>query len=340
VLRLFELADGGQCAWLLTLAAFGLLALALVALGERRRRSPHLAMAFVMGGWFAIEALVLSVSSGIVHPYYVSALGPGTAALVGAGTSAMIGRGLRGRLALALAAVALISTLIVELLLLRREHDYLHWLWPIMIGVVGAAVLMMAWQPRVARSAIVAAVAMLLVAPAIFSATVWQVPVNGTFPAAGPYIEDDTEALGVPLDQVPIYRELLAYVRAHQSGTRWDLLTQGATTAAPLTLLGGRVGALGGYGTIDPVLEPVALARLVTTGEIRYIALGGGYATRGGNAASTAVAAACTPVAPSRWRSPQNIGVPGDPLYVYPHGGWNLELYDCAGRTSELAAVH
>ena len=83
-----------------------------------------------------------------------------------------------------------------------------------------------------------------------------------------------------------------------------------------------------------------ALARLVALGQVRYVALGGGYATRGGNAASTAVAAACTPVAPARWRSPQNIGSPGHPLYVYPHGGWNLQLYDCAGRTSELAAAH
>ena len=338
--RLFALADGGQCAWLLALAAFGLLALALQALGERRRRSPHLSLALVMGGWFLIEALVLSVSSGIVHPYYVSALGPGTAAMVGAGVATMIGRARRGRAQLLLPAAALITTLIVELALLRREHDYLHWLWPVMIGVVGAALMMMVWQPRVSRPAIVAAVAILMVAPAVFSATVWEVPVNGTFPAAGPYIEDDTEGLGIPLDQVPIYSELIAYVRSHQPGTRWDLLTQGATTAAPLTLLGGKVAALGGYGTIDPVLEPPQLAALVADGEVRYVALGGGYATRGGNAASTAVAAACTPVAPSRWRSPQNIGVPGHPLYVYPHGGWNLQLYDCAGRTSELAASH
>jgi len=336
-LRLFELADGGQGAWLLPLAAFGLLALGLVALRERRRRNPHLALALVMGGWFLLEALVLSVSSGIVHPYYVSALGPGTAAMVGAGVAAMIGLAARGRANLLLAAAALVTTVIVELVLLRREHDYLHWLWPIIIGVVGAAVVMMAWQPHVARTSIVAAVAMLLVAPAVYSATVWQVPVNGTFPAAGPYIEDDIEALGIPLDQVPIYRQLIVYVRAHHPSSRWDLLTQGATTAAPLTLLGGRVGALGGYGTIDPVLEPPALAQLVARGEVRYVALGGGYATRGGNAASTDIAAACTPVAPARWRSPQNIGLPGHPLYVYPHGGWNLQLYDCAGRSNELA---
>ncbi len=209
-----------------------------------------------------------------------------------------------------------------------------------MVGIVGAAVLMMVWQPRVARTAIVAAVAMLLVAPAIYSATVWQVPVNGTFPVAGPYIEDDVESLGIPLDQVPIYRQLLVYVRAHQPASRWDVLTQGATTAAPLTLLGGRVGALGGYGTIDPVLEPPALAQLVARGEIRYVALGGGYATRGGNASSTVVAAACTPVAPAKWRSPQNIGSPGHPSIVYPHGGWNLQLYDCAGRSREIVAAH
>lgn len=340
-LRLFELADGGQCAWLLAFAAFGLLALALQALGERRRRNPHLALALVMGGWFLVEALVLSISSGIVHPYYVSALGPGTAAMVGAGAATMMARSRRGRANLLLAAGALFTTLIVELVLLRREHDYLHWLWPVMIGVVGAAVVMMLWHPRVGRAAILAGLAILLVAPAVFSATVWQVPVNGTFPAAGPYIEDDTEGLGIPLDQVPIYRELLVYVHEHQPTSRWDLLTQGATTAAPLTLLGGRVAALGGYGTIDPVLEPPALARLVALGQVRYVALGGGYATRGGNAASTAVAAACTPVPPARWRSPQNIGLsPGHPLFVYPHGGWNLQLYDCAGRTSELAAAH
>lgn len=339
LLRLFRLADGGQCAWLLLFALMGLIAIAL-AVRRRGRRDPRLALLFVLGGWFVVEAFVLSVSSGIVHPYYVSALGPGTAAMVGAGAAAMIGLSRRGRAHLVLPALALVLTLIVTLVLLRREHDYLHWLWPILIGVVGAALFMMFWQPHVARAAIVCGLAALLLAPAVYSATVWQVPVNGTFPAAGPYIEDDTESLGIPLDEVPIYKQLLVYVRAHQPPSRWDVLTQGATTAAPLTLLGGRVAALGGYGTIDPVLTPAALAGLVTRGEVSFVALGGGYATRGGNASSTAVAAACTPVPPEAWRSPQNIGTPGHPLYVYPHAGWNLRLYDCRGDTAKLASEH
>jgi 4-amino-4-deoxy-L-arabinose transferase-like glycosyltransferase len=337
--RLFNLADGDQDGWLLLFALAGLVAIALQARGGGRR-NPRLALAFVLGGWFAAEAAVLSFSSGIVHPYYVSALGPGTAAMTGAGAAALISLGTRRRSPLLLAAVGLLGTLAVTLMLLRREHDYLHWLWPILVGVVGAAVVMMLWQPRVARAAIAAGLGTLMIVPAVYSATVWQVPVNGTFPAAGPYVEDDTENLGIPNDDVPFYRQLLDYVRTHQPPSRWDLLTQGATTAAPLTLLGGRVAALGGYGTIDPVLEPKALAALVELHEVRFVALGGGYAMRGGNAASTAVAHACTEIAPSRWRAPQNLGTAADPDYVYLRGGWNLILYDCAGRTAQLAASH
>jgi hypothetical protein len=278
------------------------------------------------------------VSTGIVHPYYVSALAPGTAALVGAGAAAFAGLRSRGRAYLILPAGALILTVVITIVLLHREHDYLHWFWPLLIAIVGTAIVMMLWQPHVANAATAVALATVLVAPAVYSATVWLVPVNGTFPAAGPYIEDDTESLGIPPDVIPMYQGLLRYVRAHQPPSRWDLFTQGSTTAAPLVLLGGRVAALGGYGTTDPVLEPRGLAALVQRREVRYIALGGGYATRGGNAASTAVAHGCREVAPSRWRKPQNIGSPGHPKYRYLRGGWNLVLYDCAGRSAEIAA--
>ncbi len=100
-------------------ALFGLLAVALLALRERRRtaarpsrgraepgtprsgaatpgrRDPRLASAIVLGGWFLVEAAVLSLSKGIVHPYYVSALAPGTGAMAGAGAVALV-RAARG----------------------------------------------------------------------------------------------------------------------------------------------------------------------------------------------------------------------------------------------------
>jgi len=62
-----------------------------------------------MGGWFAAEAVVLSASAGIVHPYYVSALGPGTAAMTGAGAAAFVALR-RRRLNLILPAAAMVAS--------------------------------------------------------------------------------------------------------------------------------------------------------------------------------------------------------------------------------------
>ena len=50
----------------------------------------------MLGGWFLVEAAVLSLSKGIVHPYYVSALAPGTAAMAGAGAVAFVELARRG----------------------------------------------------------------------------------------------------------------------------------------------------------------------------------------------------------------------------------------------------
>src|SRR4029077_8330174 len=92
--RLFGKGLGDQGAWLLPFALIGLLAVALLTLSDQRspggrdRRDVRLAVLFVLGGWFLVEAAVVSASKGIVHPYYVSALGPGVAAMVGAGTYA------------------------------------------------------------------------------------------------------------------------------------------------------------------------------------------------------------------------------------------------------------
>jgi 4-amino-4-deoxy-L-arabinose transferase-like glycosyltransferase len=337
-LRLFDHAVGDQDGWLLAFALIGTLALAIVVRrGGRRER--RLGVLLVMGGWLVAEVVVLSVSTGIVHPYYVSALGPPVAAMVGAGAAAFADLIRRTRFAVGLLAAALAATLAVAVVLLGREHHYLRLLLPVVIAVAAASLLVTALLPRLAPYAIAAGVAASLVIPAVYSATVWQVPVNGTFPTAGPYIEDDLDYYGIPPDDVDSYRTLLAYAQPRESGSRWAVLTQGSNTAAVFILLGGRAAALGGYGTIDPVLAPAALARLVARGEVRFVALGGGYASRGGDAASTAVARACLFVSPAQWRSPHNYGTGAHPIYAFPRGGWNLSLYDCAGRTRQIAAA-
>src|ERR1019366_1416345 len=123
-------------------ALAGLIAFALLVLSERSdsderslddsdRRRPlaaraHLAVLFVLGGWFVVEAAVLSLSKGIVHPYYVSALGPGVAAMVGAGAFAFAQFARRRDWRLLLLPCAVAATVPVQISLLHKA-SYMSW---------------------------------------------------------------------------------------------------------------------------------------------------------------------------------------------------------------------
>jgi 4-amino-4-deoxy-L-arabinose transferase-like glycosyltransferase len=344
LLRLFGTGLGDQAGWLLPLAAFGLLALAIVAVARwrgspasgdddpeepvaqaRGRRDPRLATLIVLGGWFAVEALVLSLSKGIVHPYYASALAPGTGAMAGAGAVAFAALA-RGRLrwwALALLAGALVATLAAQIVLLHRQH-YMSWFVPVlMIGAAGGFTAMLV-RRRLAAPAMAFLLCLLAVAPAAYSATTWLAPVEGTFPAAGPRSAAGAGGVGVSGSHLHTYRSLIDYVRSTGTGSRWALFTVSAPTAAPFMLLGLDTGALAGYSGTDPAIDGPGLARLIARHEARYVLLGGEFASRGGNAATAAVLRACPLVPPSRWGGPE----------VSPFG---LALFDCAGRESALA---
>ncbi|MGH2878352.1 MAG: glycosyltransferase family 39 protein [Solirubrobacteraceae bacterium] len=326
-LRLFESELNGQGAWLLPFAIFGLLALALQTLGRGRdRRDPRLATLLVLGGWFAVEAVVLSYSKGIVHPYYISALAPGAAAMVGAGVAAFVdfARGRDPRLLLLVLAV--IGTVAAQIVILEQQ-DYLQWFIPFLI--VGAVLGLIAVAVRrLALPAVTFLLAVLLVAPTAYATTTWLAPVEGTFPAAGTHEATGFGLYGVEEEGMLENRKLVAYVDSHRGGrdrNGWSVLVDASPTAAPLILLGSPAGALGGYGGSDPVLDGRGLARLVANGRARYVVLGGAYADRGGNAATAAVLRDCPQVPHDAWHGP----VPGPRVLV---------LFDCRGRESALEA--
>jgi 4-amino-4-deoxy-L-arabinose transferase-like glycosyltransferase len=342
-LRLIGVNLGDQGGWLLPFAVFGIVALLISTLlapasarepsgemlsGEtdsaRDRRDPRLAGLLVLGGWFLVEGLVLSLSKGIVHPYYVSALGPGAAAMVGAGAGAFVALSRRLRWRLALVPVAVAATVAVQLELLHRAH-YLHWFSAVLI--LGAALGVSAFVAlrRWAGPAMALTLGVLLLAPTAYATTTWEAPVEGTFPVAGPRQAAGYGGLGVSSASLRTNRALLHYLTGHRPGTRWAALTAASDTAAPLILLGLRAGAMGGYSGVDPALDGPGLARFVALGQARYVVLGGAYAGRGGNRASAAVQRACRVVPVRQWQSPPFRFV--------------LVLYDCAGRAPQLSAA-
>jgi 4-amino-4-deoxy-L-arabinose transferase-like glycosyltransferase len=360
-LRLFEEGLGGQAGWMLPFALVGLIALALWSIGapprgddggetgddrsetdadrsesggdrsrardrdpERSggRRDPRLAGLIVLGGWFLVEATVLSLSKGIVHPYYLSALGPGTAAMVGGGAVAFVAPGARRRLRLALIPIAVAGAVAAQLTLLGYDH-YLHWFRPMLI--VGAAVGVVAILAlrSFTRQAMALTLGLLLLAPAAYAATTWRFAVEGTFPAAGPHAAGAVGPLGLKPHDLLVTRALLDYVDARHPGTRWNVLTEASDTAAPMILLGRDAGAMGGYSGNDPALNGPSLARLVARKEARYVVLGGAYSERGGNAASNAVIESCRVIPAAAWQPPP----------INPNA---LLLYDCAGHERAL----
>jgi 4-amino-4-deoxy-L-arabinose transferase-like glycosyltransferase len=345
-LRLFGHGLGDQGAWMLPFALAGLIAFALLALWPEREPAPEpersrlqpvfdrsrLAILIVLGGWFLAEAAVLSLSKGIVHPYYVSALGPGVAAMVGLGAYAFerFARSRDWRVLIVLAAVA--ATVPVQLSLLHKAH-YMAWFTAPLILAAAAGLLVLALGTLLARRAssvalagLAIALGALLVAPAVYSASNWLAPVQSTFPAAGPRAAAGPGGYGVDAKHVAVDRALLHYVESHGAGSRWSVLTDASNTASPMILLGGDAGSLGGFSGTDPALSGRGLARLVSRREARYVILGGEFSTRGGNGATAAVQRVCRVVHTRTWL-PRPLSSDG------------LILFDCAGRVRRLTSA-
>jgi 4-amino-4-deoxy-L-arabinose transferase-like glycosyltransferase len=329
-LRLFSSGLGDQGGWILPFALLGAIATALTL---RERRDPRAAALIVLGAWFVAEAAVLSLSKGIVHPYYVSALGPGAAAMCGIGVVSLARLLRQSRWWLALAVAAIGTTITAQTVMLHRE-DYLRWDIPLVAAAGGLAVIAMLARRNLARPALALALAALLVAPAAYAKTTWDAPVEGTFPAAGPYQAAGNGGIGLAPGSVRVNRALLAFVRARQPGTRFELLTLASSTAAPLILMGAKAAAIAGYSGTDPALSARGLAGMVRRGEARWVLLGGAYSSRGGTAASRATAVACRHVPAVRWR-PRVVSATG--LVIVPlQSRTTLELYDCRARADAL----
>jgi 4-amino-4-deoxy-L-arabinose transferase-like glycosyltransferase len=325
-LRLFGIGLGDQGGWMVPFAFFGLLAACLLALGPPFRRDDSwLAVTLVLGGWFLVEAIVLSFSKGIVHPYYASALAPGVAAMVGVGAAAFVQLARRDRWdwRLLLAICAIVGTVAAEVVILHREN-YMQWFVPVLVAGTALGTALLALR-RLPGLAVTLTLAVLLAAPGAYSSSTWLAPVEATFPAAGPKQAAGAGGVGVSRKTVGYYRALLRYVESHRPGTRWSVLTVAAETAAPLILLGSDAGSLAGYSGTDPVLDGPGFARLVARGEARYVVLGGEFSGRGGNRATAAVLRACRLLEPADWGGP-------------PPFSHSLALLDCAGRERQLAS--
>ncbi|MFI5778787.1 glycosyltransferase family 39 protein [Nocardia sp. NPDC051570] len=186
--RLFGDQMGGQIAWLLPAA----LVLGVAGLWAVRRAprtdAPRAALTLWLV-WLGVTGVVFSFAGGILHPYYTVALAPAIGGLIGIGAALMWRRRSDIRAATVLSG-ALVLTVALAWVLLRRTPEWLPWLAPVIAiaGVVVAILLIAVGRTprRVAAAIMAAAVVTGLAAPTAYSLATVGNSHAGAVPSAGP----------------------------------------------------------------------------------------------------------------------------------------------------------
>ncbi|WP_367320198.1 ArnT family glycosyltransferase [Streptomyces sp. HUAS ZL42] len=193
--RMFNDIMGGQISWLIPFALIALIA-GLVLRGRAPRTDDKRAALLLWGGWFVFHYLTFALAEGTFHPYYVTAMAPGIAALAGAG-GVMLYRAFRdGSAAMwgwVLPAAVAASTVWAVVLLQRVSGSgTLYTVAEVVAGVAGAAAVLglligrFTKRQRLIGIASLAAIVALLAGPAAYSVSAATSTTNGTNPTAGP----------------------------------------------------------------------------------------------------------------------------------------------------------
>jgi 4-amino-4-deoxy-L-arabinose transferase-like glycosyltransferase len=313
VLRLFNEQIGGQIAWLLPLAAVGL----LVGLWLQRRapRTDPARASYVLWGTWALVTAVVFSSLTVLHPYYMSALAPAVAALAAGGLVALWDRSSTHGWAVGLLAASLAGSGVLAFALLDRTPSFAPWVrWTVLLVGIVAALAVLVWRlaPRSGRRlafvAIAGGAAAVLAGPAAYSiATVDRHYGGGGPPNAGPATAAAGLATalggggppaglaailggagargGPPAGLAAILggkgpgstdKRLNSYLVAHRGGARYLVAAEGSLSAAPIALSTRQpVITMGGFMGGDPAPSASELRGLVRSGQVRYVLLGG-----------------------------------------------------------------
>ena len=188
LLRLFGRDFGSQISWLLPAAL--VLLVAGIVLSWRRSRRDHLRTAMILwGGTLLVTALVVSLSKGIIHPYYSVALAPAMGAVVGIGVTELWARRRAWPARATLAGVAAVTS-IWAFLLLAEAPAWLPALRYVVVvlGLLSAALLLAvhdlgAW---LRRAAVAGALVACSAGGAAFTIDTTVTPHTGAIPSAGP----------------------------------------------------------------------------------------------------------------------------------------------------------
>ncbi len=188
ITRLFGSEMGTQISWLIPAAL--VMVLGALWLTRREGRTSKLRAATVLWGTtLIVSGLILSLSKGIIHPYYTVALAPAIGALVGIGGTELWRHRERWTSRVFLSAAIAVTTWWAHVLL-GRTPTFESWLRPtiLVVGIAAAVTVLVIGHVKRGIAVAIAAGSVLTAvgAPVAFAIDTASTPHTGSIPSAGP----------------------------------------------------------------------------------------------------------------------------------------------------------
>lgn len=277
-----------QVTWLLPLACAGLIVAIIV--WRRTERQSHRAFLLLNGLWFGVSAGVVSMMSGIVHPYYTLAAVPAGACIAAFGLKTLLERRDR-RSARFLLGLASALTLLVSYSNALRGADSFPWLPTATLAVGAVATTWAVLPPRVdlRRSGLVLTLCLVLTGPGLWSLATAAVPHAGAGLAGGPPIDgyrtdDPSDPLmhgrnrpdfAATMFGNEVVPQTVDILRQTPVSIRWPGAVVGSQSAARYELESQRaVLAVGGFDGTDPFPTLDQFKAMVGRGDVGYLIVG------------------------------------------------------------------
>ncbi len=272
--RLFNKQLAGQSSWLLSLALFGIIVLAIES-GFTFHVSRIKLHALLLWSVWLISQIIFFSFAGLFHRYYLEMLSPAIAALAGIGVAALWNAYARRDWHGIFLPFAILTTAAVQAIILLQFSDWNGWLMPLVIGlgaISSIALVILILPPthpviRLSQFAFtVIGILALLIAPTVWSFTPLMSADSG-LPFAGPELATRPSRPA----NLPNENRLIEFLRVNRGGAKFLVATMSAQTASPIILATGEpVMALGGFGGNDQILTPDELAARVAQNEVRF----------------------------------------------------------------------
>jgi 4-amino-4-deoxy-L-arabinose transferase-like glycosyltransferase len=355
-LRLFNSDLAGQLSWLIPFALIGLLAwlrrpasLSLQGLKEMGLCSRKGLVLTAMILWLVPGLLYFSFTTGFWHPYYLATIAPPLAALAGIGAVTMYTEyfGVGYRWLLLPAAVCI--TGITGTVILNYTPVWSGILVPVVLaGTLAATAGLILLRVRKMRAVSMTpkffaagAIALLFLAPLVWSFTPLMYGESGILPLAGPQSARQgvgggpQQGFGTGSAGSDGTDGLASYLTAHSNGETYLVAVPSSMGGGASLIIetGKPVMSLGGFGGNDRIISPADLPDLISNNTVRYfLAEGSTGAPGGGNTVTGTGRGTGGNSEIWAWVEENCVAIPSSEWGGGASSGKRYTLYDCAGN--------